>query len=128
MKTLLLLFCFALVQFGLSAESRISVAPQNKQYSESDVPAFRTFLKQPGPLTAKDVEGRFGPPSQYSPLLLHETAKDATREHSWWYYPLGKDRSVGVMIDAGKVTGAFSFFPWEKGEGLDSEIFRKHEI
>lgn len=128
MKLLILLFCFISVQFGISAESSRPIAPASRQYSESDVPAFRTFFKQSSPLTAKDVEDCFGPPPKYSPLLLNEELKDATREHSWWYYPMGKDRNVGVMIDAGKVRGAFYFFPLDKGAGLDSEIFRKNEI
>jgi hypothetical protein len=128
MKPLLFLLAFALAQSGNSAESPRPAPSQSQQYSESDVPAFRTFFKAPGPLTAKDVEDRFGPPPKYSPLLLNEEAKDATREHSWWYYPVGKDRSVGVMVDAGKVRGAFYFFPRDPGEGLDSEIFRKNDI
>jgi hypothetical protein len=128
MKPLLLVFCFALVHSGISAESPRATAPQSTPYSERDVPAFRAFFKRPGPLTAKDVEDRFGPPPKYSPLLLNEAPKDATSEHSWWYFPLGKNRSVGVMVDAGKVRGAFYFFPREKGEGIDSEIFRKNEI
>jgi hypothetical protein len=128
MKPLQLLFCVALVQFGFSAEHPSPVVSQSRQYSESDVPAFRAFFKQPGPLTAKDVEDRFGPPPKYSPLLLNEEPKDATREHSWWHYPVGENRSVGVMVDAGKVKGAFYFFPRNKGEGPDSEIFRQNEI
>jgi hypothetical protein len=128
MKALRLLFCFALAQGGFAADPPRPAAAPARQYAESDVPAFRIFFKQPGALTAQQVEDRFGPPPKYSPLLLNETAADARREHSWWYYPVGKERSVGVMIDAGKVRGAFYFFRRDKGEGQDAEVFRQNEI
>jgi len=127
MKFLLFALWFGFVQFGLSAVPANPATSQRRQYSESDLPTFRAFFKQTGALTAKEVEDRFGPPPQYSPLLLNEGPKDATRDHSWWYYPLGQDRSVGVMVDVGKVRGAYYIFPQEKG-GLQTEILRTNEI
>lgn len=127
MKVLFFALWFGTVQLGLSAEPANPAPSPRRHYSESDLPTFRGFFKGTGALTAKDVEDRFGPPPKYSPLMLNEGPQDATRDHSWWYYPMGKDRSVGVMVDAGKVRGAFYIFPQEKG-GLQTEILRKNEI
>lgn len=127
MKFLLLVLWFGFMPFGLSAEPANSAPSPSGQYSESDLQAFKAFLQQPRALAAKDIEDRFGPPPRYAPLLLNEGPHDATRDHSWWYYSLGKDRKVGVRVDAGKVKGAFYFFPRETG-GVQTEILRMNEI
>lgn len=143
MKALLPLLCLALVPGGFSAEPPAAPAPANspkpprsaaqkqppgRAYTESDVAVFRAFLMQRGPLTAEAVEARFGPPPKYSPLMLNEKPEDATREHAWWYYPVGPQRSVGVMVDGGQVKGAFYFFPRAEGAGVDHEMFRKNQL
>src|SRR6185436_12120691 len=96
-----LMMAAALTGLAPAADSPPPGNPLARQYSERDLPEFRTFFAGPGEITAKEVEDRFGPPPRYSALQIKDEPEDVTREHSWWYYALGKDTRVGVMVDLG---------------------------
>jgi hypothetical protein len=91
----------------------------------TDLDAFRSFFSKPGPITADEVEARFGRPSRYSPALLNEELEDATRDHSQWGYLFDdKGRGVGVFVDKAKVQMVVYYY-FDKNDVMMTEVIRK---